>query len=101
MKELTYKHCQAYSLNNTSNGYFNYAKNNPGTPTFFIILNNEFLERSLKFLDYVSNKLKAKVFALSDVEDEETRKLIVKNSEYHFFVPNAGYLSPMLCIIPI
>ena len=55
----------------------------------------------MKFLDYVSNKLKAKVFALSDVEDEDTRKLIVKNSEYHFFVPNAGYLSPMLCIIPI
>jgi glucosamine--fructose-6-phosphate aminotransferase (isomerizing) len=26
MKELTYKHCQAYSLNNVSNGFFSYSK---------------------------------------------------------------------------
>lgn len=26
LKELTYKHCQAYSLNNVSNGFFSYSK---------------------------------------------------------------------------
>lgn len=40
MKELTYKHCQAYSIDNISNGYFNYAKQHEGTPTFFIIVND-------------------------------------------------------------
>lgn len=47
LKELTYKHCQAYSLTNSSNGYFNYAKNHKKTPTFMIILNDEHKDKSL------------------------------------------------------
>ena len=40
LKELTYKHCQAYSLDNVSNGFFSYSKQHPGTYAFFIILND-------------------------------------------------------------
>ena len=42
----------------------------------------------MKFLEYVKNKLKANVFVLSDIEDEEERKFVVENSTHQFFVPH-------------
>jgi len=41
MKELTYKHCQPYSLSNASNGFFSFSKANKGTVAVFIILDDE------------------------------------------------------------
>ena len=67
MKELTYKHCQAYSIDNISNGYFNYAKQHEGTPTFFIIVNDQHKKKSIDTLVYLTQKLKIKAFVLSDI----------------------------------
>ena len=57
MKELTYKHCQAYSLNNCANGFFSYAKQTPNTCAFFIIVNDECKTKAMKHLQYMHDKL--------------------------------------------
>ena len=101
LKELTYKHCQAYSLSNASNGYVNYAKSHEGTPTFFVLLNDQYKEKSLKYLEFITQKIKAKVFLLSDIEDAEERKQLEAKVTLVFWVPHSGYLSALLCIIPI
>ena len=40
MKELTYVHCQQFSISNVANNLFNYLKVNPGMPAIFIVLDN-------------------------------------------------------------
>ena len=67
MKELTYKHCQAYSLDNVSNGFFSFSKQNPGTYAFFIVLDDEYKEKSFTYLKYLRTKLKANLIVLSDI----------------------------------
>jgi len=54
LKELTYKHCQAYGMDNCCNGYYNYARANKDTPTFVIILEDEHKEKSLMYLKYLT-----------------------------------------------
>jgi glucosamine 6-phosphate synthetase-like amidotransferase/phosphosugar isomerase protein len=56
LKELTYKHCQAYSMDNCSNGYFNYAMVSKDTPTFVIILEDEHKEKTIQCLEYLHTK---------------------------------------------
>lgn len=67
MKELTYKHCQAYSLNNVSNGFFSFSKQNKGTFTYFIILDDEFKDVSLRYMKYMHDKLKVNIIVISDI----------------------------------
>ena len=70
LKELTYKHCQAYSLNNVSNGFFSYSKQRKeqgsGAYAFHIILEDEFKEKNLEFLEYINTKLGVNAFVISD-----------------------------------
>eukprot|EP00347_Sterkiella_histriomuscorum_P001487 403371846 len=101
MKELTYKHCQAYSLNNCSNGFFSFAKQNPGTCAFFIIVDDEYKENSMRNLTYMFEKLQVRLFVISDLDSEQDREFLNKYSEKQFYVPKSGFLSAMLCIIPI
>lgn len=104
LKELTYKHCQAYSLNNVANGFFSYSKERKekgGAYAFHIILEDEFKERNLEFLQYIDSKLGVNAFVISDCQEPEDRAIIEAHSKQHFYVPQSGYLSALLCIIPI
>lgn len=38
MKELTYIHCQAFSVTDIPESFYSYAKKNPNTPSIFIVL---------------------------------------------------------------
>lgn len=38
MKELTYLHCQCFSVSSISNNLFNYCKMHPGTPAIFVVI---------------------------------------------------------------
>ena len=40
MKELTYLHCQCFSISNIANNFFNYVKLNPGMPAIFVVLDS-------------------------------------------------------------
>ncbi|CDW73742.1 glucosamine--fructose-6-phosphate aminotransferase [Stylonychia lemnae] len=101
MKELTYKHCQAYSLNNCHKGFYNYAKNHQGTCVFYVILDDEFKELSLKYLKSINQSIKARIIILSDISIQEEREALQNLSEIQYWVPHSGYLSALLCIIPI
>jgi len=74
MKELTYKHCQAYSLNNVSNGFFSYSKQRKeqgeGAYAFHIILEDEFKAKNLEFLEFINTKLGVNAFVISDCQNE-------------------------------
>ena len=49
----------------------------------------------------MKGKLGVHAFVISDCEKAEDREIIETCSERHFFVPYSGYLSGLLCIIPI
>ena len=74
LKELTYKHCQAYSLNNVSNGFFSYSKQRreqgEGAYAFHIILEDEFKQKNLEFLEFINTKLGVNAFVISDCQNE-------------------------------
>ena len=65
------------------------------------ILDDEFKELSLKYLDKIYYDLKAKLIVISDITNEDDRAKIQSNSDMQYFVPFSGYLSALLCIIPI
>jgi glucosamine 6-phosphate synthetase-like amidotransferase/phosphosugar isomerase protein len=46
-------------------------------------------------------KLGVHLFVISDCEDAKDRELIETFSDKQFYVPASGYLSALLCIIPI
>lgn len=85
LKELTYKHCQAYSLNNVGNGFFSYSKENTtnggGAFAFYIILEDEYKVKSMEFLQFIHAKLGVHIFVISDCKTEADREFIVKNSD--------------------
>ena len=41
MKELTYLHCQCFSIDSVANNFFNYARLHPGMPAIFIVLDSQ------------------------------------------------------------
>ena len=79
MKELTYKHCQAYSITNVANGFFSYCKQvkeKGGAYAFQIILDDEYKEKALQFLQFMHSKLGVHTFVLSDCQKKEDRDII-------------------------
>ena len=41
MKELTYLHCQCFTISNVANNLLNYAKIHQGMPAIFVILDSQ------------------------------------------------------------
>ena len=41
MKELTYLHCQSFSITNIANNFYNYVQSNPGMPAIYIVLDSD------------------------------------------------------------
>jgi len=52
-------------------------------------------------LEGLTKKAGVKAFVISDITDSKDRKFIEEVSEQQFWVPRSGYLSALLCIIPI
>ena len=58
MKELTYIHCQVFSINNIANNLFNFALNNAGIPAIWIVLDSNQQDKEISI--QVMKKLMAK-----------------------------------------
>ena len=88
-----------------ANGFFSYSKQRKeqgsGSYAFHLILDDEFKSKNLEFLEFIDTKLGVNAFVISDCTSEEDRKIIEKHSKQHFYVPHSGYLSAVLCVIPI
>lgn len=88
-----------------ANGFFSYAKQakeaGKGAYAFFIILDDEFKEKAMESLKFMHDKLGVHLIVLSDCSKAEDRDLIGAFSDKQFYVPYSGYLSALLCIIPI
>ena len=58
MKELTYIHCQVFSINNIANNLFNFVYNNTGIPAIWIVLDSDQTDKQISL--QVMRKLMAK-----------------------------------------
>jgi glucosamine--fructose-6-phosphate aminotransferase (isomerizing) len=47
MKELTYLHCQSFSVSNIANNFYNYVQNNPGMPSIWIVLDSDMHDKEI------------------------------------------------------
>ena len=47
MKELTYLHCQSFSISNIANNFYNYVQNNPGMPSIWIVLDSDLHDKEI------------------------------------------------------
>ena len=108
MKELTYLHCQSFSITNIANNFFNYVQNNPGMPAIYVILDSD--QRDKQMSIQVMKKLQKRqvntfTIIISDCEDIETREFFSEfcgSDEQIFYVPKSGEaLSALLCIVPL
>ena len=109
MKELTYIHCQVFSINNIANNLFNFVNNNPGIPAIWIVLDSDPTDKEVSL--EVMRKLLARGFStfniiISDCEDQPTQALFNDfcggNKEQIFYIPKSGEaLSALICIIPL
>lgn len=91
-------------MNNVANGFFSYSKQHRetgGASAFHIILDDEFKQRNLEFLEFINTKLGVNALVISDCEDPSDRTIIEQHSRLYFYVPRSGYLSALLSIIPI
>jgi glucosamine--fructose-6-phosphate aminotransferase (isomerizing) len=75
MKELTYLHCQCFSMSSVMNNLFNYALINPGTPVIFVVIDSSPEEKRLSLSTI--RKLMAKqvnmhAIIITDCTDSET-----------------------------
>jgi glucosamine--fructose-6-phosphate aminotransferase (isomerizing) len=73
IKELTYMHCQCFSINSVSNQYFNYVKQNEGTPTIFVVLDDEYKEKCINIMKHIKEKTNITAIIISDVKDKPSR----------------------------
>ena len=81
MKELTYIHCQVFSINNIANNLFNFALSNAGIPAIWIVLDSNQADKEISV--QVMRKLMAKGvktfnIVISDCQDAETRNLFTE-----------------------
>jgi hypothetical protein len=56
-------------LNNVANGFFSYSKEHKdkgGAYAFHFILDDEFKQKNLEFLEYINTKLGVNAFVISD-----------------------------------
>lgn len=108
MKELTYRHCQAFNISEISSSFFTFAKLNPGTPSIFIVLDSDeqsksnTLKEMAKLMENGAELLPA---VITDCRDTATKTFLEKfcgSKENIFTVPRSGpFLSALLCVVPL
>lgn len=55
----------------------------------------------LKILEWLKEKLKLRLLVISDLQKEDEREVLHKNSEATFFVPQSGLMSALLTVFPL
>lgn len=105
MKELTYLHCQCFSIVNISNNFVGYIKQRTAVPCIFVVLDDT-KERTIKVMSKLQ-KYSANIFPviISDCEDSETLtffKQFTGSEKQIFTLKRSGpALSALQFIIPL
>lgn len=102
IKELTYNHCQCLNINNVSNHFYNYSSKNPGTPVIFIVLEGLNKNMMMEGMKLLAQKVNITTIVITDVVDKTSREWLEAFSSGRLFtVPRSGYLSALLCVLPL
>ena len=81
MKELTYLHCQCFSISNIANNFFNYVKLNPGMPAIFVVLDSLNVDKRVTLAamrKLMANQINLFSIIISDCQDSETRNFFTE-----------------------
>ena len=109
MKELTYLHCQCFSISNIANNFFNYVKLNPGMPAIFVILDSLVVDKRLALAamrKLMVSQVDLFSIIISDCQDAETRNFFSEfcggdESRIHYVPKSGEALSALLCVVPL
>lgn len=89
-------------LTAVGNHFYNYVTKNPNTATIFVVLEDEYKELNLECIRKLTSKVNILPIIVTDVKDKPTRDFMDKIAESRVFqVPKSGYLSALLCVIPL
>ena len=108
MKELTYIHCQAFSVAEIPESFYSYAKMNPSTPAIFILLDSD-PDSKTTVLSHMAklkeNGVKLLPIVITDCRDNPTMQFLDSfcgGPNHIFTVPKSGpFLSALLCVVPL
>ena len=108
MKELTYIHCQAFSVSEIGGSCYSYARMNPGTPAIFIVLDSDPAIKDLvlsQMAKLQESGVKLQAIVITDCRDNATKQFLEAfcgGKEFVFYVPRSGpFLSALLCVVPL
>jgi glucosamine--fructose-6-phosphate aminotransferase (isomerizing) len=79
MKELTYIHCQAFSVSEISGSFYSYSRMNPGTPAIFIVLDSDPSTKDLvlnQMAKLLENGIKLQSIVITDCRDNATKQFL-------------------------
>lgn len=79
MKELTYIHCQAFSISEISGSSYSYSKMNPGTPAIFIVLDSNPATKELvlsQMAKLLESGVKFQSIVITDCRDNATKEFL-------------------------
>lgn len=78
MKELTYLHCQCFSILNISNNFFGYINSKKAVPCIFVVL-SDLRTTSINIMKKLQ-KHKESIYPviISDCEDDESRQFFLE-----------------------
>ena len=109
MKELTYLHCQCFSMNNVVNSLYNYMIVNPGTPVILIVLDSSASDKRIAISTMrklMTKQVNVHGIIISDCTDSETQSLFNEfvggDQSRICYVPKSGdAMSGLLCVVPL
>ena len=109
MKELTYLHCQCFSISNVANNLLNYARVNPGMPAIFVILDSMPNDKRIAIgvMKRLTNaQINLYSVIISDCQDAETRSFFTEfcggaEDRIHYVPKSGEALSALLCVVPL
>lgn len=109
MKELTYLHCQCFSISNIVNNLLTYMQINQGMPAIFVILDSNAQDKRIStdtIRKVMAKKISLHAIIISDCQDSETRSLFTEfcngdESRIHYVPKSGEALSALLCVVPL
>ncbi|CDW89005.1 glucosamine-fructose-6-phosphate aminotransferase [Stylonychia lemnae] len=102
IKELTYNHCQCLNINNISNHFYNYLKKNENTPVVFVVLSDKYADEMIDAMLKLAERARMTPIVICDIQDKQRRDILENFCQKRiFYVPNSGYMSALLCVMPL
>ena len=72
-------------LTAVSNHFYNYVAKNPKTATIFVVLDDEYKDVNMEYIQKLTDKVKVLPIVVTDVKDKQTRDLLDKIAEGRVF----------------